>query len=427
MGSGGVDVSQNVSVSPPHDVSAPPAAGADPFAPELIPDPYPAYARLLAGEPFFHAPTRFWVVSRYDDVRQVVHEPRFSRADFRERARSSLGDGPLSRALGQFLLFRDPPDHTRLRSLVGQAFTRRAVDGLRQQIQATVDDLLDRVQGVQARGSLDLIAGLAYPLPVLVICALLGVPAAERARFRAWSAALAEGLEAASNPNPEAIARGDAAAEEVTAFFREQVAERRAEPREDLLSGLVAARDGADRLGEEELLATCLLLFIAGHETTVNLIGNGTLALLRNPDQLAQLRAEPALIGTAVEELLRFDSPVQRTFRVAEQEVELGGARIARGERVMALLGAANRDPRRFVDPDRLDLRRRDASQHLSFGGGIHYCVGAPLARLEAQLALGTLLRRLPDLRLLEETPAWRPALVFRGLRRLELGFTAAP
>jgi cytochrome P450 len=395
----------------------------DPFAPGLACDPYPTYARLLAVQPWQHEPTRFWIVSRYADVRTVLHDPRFSRADFRARAESTLGDGPLLRSLEQFLLFRDPPDHTRLRRLIAQVFTPAAVERLRQQIQSSVDDLLDRVAG---RDAIDVIADLAYPLPVLVIGALLGVPIADRTHFRGWSAALADGMAAAAFPQPDAIARGNGAVEEMTTYLRGLLAQRRAQPRADLLSDLLAARDGADRLSEEELLSTSLLLFFAGHETTVNLIGNGVLALLRHPDQLAEVQAEPGLMGNAVEELLRFDSPVQRTFRVATHDVELGGVRLRAGERVAALIGAANRDPRRFVDPDRLDVRRADARHHLSFGGGIHYCVGAPLARLEATIAITALLRRYPRIRLVEDRLAWRPNLVFRGLQRLPLAATAA-
>jgi pimeloyl-[acyl-carrier protein] synthase len=211
----------------------------------------------------------------------------------------------------------------------------------------------------------------------------------------------------------------------IVAYFRDLVAQRRAVPTDDLISDLIAARDGTDRLSEDELLATCALLFFAGHETTVNLIGNGMLALLRNPDQLQLLCTQPELIDNAVEELLRYDSPVQRTFRLAAEDVQFGNQRIRAGEQVMVMLGAANRDPRRFADPDRLDLLRVDAAQHLSFGGGMHYCVGAPLARMEAQVALTTLLQRLPGLRLRDEAPAWRPGLIFRGLRHLPLAFDA--
>jgi cytochrome P450 len=224
-------------------------------------------------------------------------------------------------------------------------------------------------------------------------------------------------------PNPDAIARGNGAVEEMGTYMQALLQARRQHPGDDLLSHLIAARDGSDRLTEDELLATSLLLFFAGHETTVNLVGNGLLALLRRPDQLGAVREEPALIGNAVEELLRFDSPVQRTFRAVAEDLELpGGTCLQQGQRVMALIGAANRDPRRFEHPDRLQVRRVDAKHHLSFGGGIHYCIGAPLARLEAEITLATALRKFPGLHLVDAAPAWRPNLIFRGLQRLPLG-----
>jgi cytochrome P450 len=374
----------------------------NPFAPELVSDPYPTYRRLLEEEPFFHERSGFWVVARHADVHQVLRDRRLGRADFAERARSQLGDGPLARAFTQFLLFKDPPDHTRLRG----------------QIEEAVEELLDRVP---ADGTLELIGDVAYPLLVLVICALLGVPPQDRGDFRAWSSAVAEGLDAITNPQPEPIGRANAGAEALGDYFRGLIAERRARPRDDLVSDLIAARDGADRLSEEELLGTVVLLFGAGHETTVNLIGNGALALLTHPEQTERLRAEPVLLPGAIEELLRFDSPVQRTVRTATEDVPVGGRTVRAGERVMALLGAANRDPHRFADPDRLDVARSDAQHHVSFGGGIHYCLGAPLARLEAQIAIGALLRRLPDARLVDAQPTWRPTLVLRGLTRLPL------
>jgi cytochrome P450 len=290
------------------------------------------------------------------------------------------------------------------------------VQRLREQIESTVETLLEPTE---AGASFDAIAQFAYPLPVLVIGALLGVPSADRVHFRSWSAALADGMESTVIPRPDAIARGNGAVEEMSIYLRGLIAERRRQPREDLLSELIAVRDGADRLTEDEMVATALMLFFGGHETTVNLIGNGLLALLRDPAQLSILQSDPALMRGAIDELLRFDSPVQRTFRVAEEPVELGGQHIQPGERVMVLIGAANRDPRRFSAPDVLDVRRADARNHLSLGGGIHYCVGAPLARLETEIALNRLLQRWPSLRLVDERPQWRFNFIFRGLQRL--------
>jgi cytochrome P450 len=390
----------------------------DPFAPALIEDPYPTYARLLEAEPWEHQPSAYWVVSRYADVRTVLYDPRFSRADFRERARSMVGEGPLASMSELFLLFRDPPDHTRLRRLVGQAFTPLAVERMRQQIGTAVDDLLEPLLD---SSTFDLIAELAYPLPVTVISALLGIPTNDREQFRGWSSALADGMEAMSRARPDALARGNGAVEEMTTYLSHLVAERRLEPRDDLLSDLIQARDGDDRLSEAELLATALLLFFAGHETTVNLIGNGLLALMRDASQLTLVRNDPRLVGNAVEELLRFDSPVQRSFRSTAEEVVLGGQRIPCGARVMALIGAANRDPRRFVDYDKLDVRRQDAKHHLSFGGGIHYCIGAPLVRLEAELTLTRVLQCLPRIAIDDVPVQWRANLIFRGLEHLQV------
>jgi pimeloyl-[acyl-carrier protein] synthase len=393
----------------------------DLFAPELLTDPYPTYARVRAERRIYYAAPPpagpFPVLSRYAEVQLALRDPRFGRAGFAHALRSALGDGPLARSFARWLLFQDPPDHTRLRSLVHQAFTPRAVARLQGQITALVERLLEALRG---RTAFDLIAEFAYPLPMLVICELLGVPPADRARFASWSAALATALDSVIRQRPENLARADAAAAGLTAYFRALVARRRRAPADDLLSGLVWAEQQGDHLSEDELLATCGLLLFAGHETTVNLLGNGTLALLRHPEQLERLREEPGLAASAVEELLRYDSPVQRTGRVALATVEVAqGQVIPAGERVTVLLGAANRDPRQFPQPDRLDLGRPNAGRHVSFGAGIHYCVGAPLARLEAQLALPALLRRFPRLRPPTEAPVWRRTFGLRGLQAL--------
>jgi cytochrome P450 len=392
----------------------------DLFAPSLVEDPYPALAAMRDRAPYFDESTRIWVLARYADVQAVLRNPRFTQSGFAERMARSLGSGPLTECLGRWLLFRDPPDHTRLRALVNQAFTPKAVERLRPTIQGAVDTLLT---SVEPTGRMDVIADLAYPLPVQVICALLGVPEADRAEFAVWSAALAESLDALSTHEVDVVRRGESATIGLGAYFRDLVRARRRAPGDDLLSALIAARDGADRLDEDELLATCILLFFAGHETTVNLIGNGVFALLRHPLELQRVRDDPALIDNAVEELLRYDAPLQRTARTIEDDVCIGGTRVPRGQRVMLLLGAANRDPRRFHAPDRLDVGRADARHHVSFGGGIHYCIGAPLARLEARVAIESILRRLHGLRLAEEAPTWRRTLLLRGLRSLPVTF----
>ena len=318
------------------------------------------------------------------------------------------------------MLFRDPPDHTRLRALVSRAFTPRVVEAMRPHIQEIVDGLLDRVEG--ARG-MDVIEDLAYPLPVTVICEMLGVPTADQDVFKQWSADIARSLDASILPaGSEVITRGQEAGDALREYFRSLIVVRRKSPQPDLLSALIAAEEQGDKLSEPELVATCVLLLIAGHETTVNLIGNGLLALLRHPAELRALADDPALIQTGVEELLRYDGPVQRTGRMTMADVEIGGRQIPKGSIVAAVIGAANRDPAHFADPDRLDVARRE-NRHIAFGFGIHFCLGAPLARIEGQVAIGTLLHRMPALKLVSDTPEWRESSVLRGLKTLPVTF----
>lgn len=398
----------------------------NPFLPEFIADPYPFYHRLRAEDPVHRTPLGFWVLTRYDDVVTLLRDQRFGRKGFEPLLAALFGSGSEQPGLVTSMLFRDPPDHTRLRALVSKAFTPRVVEGMRPHIQEIADRLLDAVRDTNA---MDVIADLAYPLPVVVICEMLGVPTADRDSFRQWSLDIARSLDAIGMQatgmltDPEVVVRGNGARRALTAYFRNGlIPERRKHPRADLLSALIAAEEQGDKLSEGELLATCNLLFVAGHETTVNLIGNGLLALLRHPDQLAALRQDPALIQSAVEELLRYDGPVQRTARIPHTDVEIGGKTIARGEMVVALIGAANRDPARFPEPDRLDITRPD-NDHIAFGAGIHFCLGASLARVEAQIALNALLRRMPGLTLATTAPEWRETSVLRGLRALPVTF----
>jgi pimeloyl-[acyl-carrier protein] synthase len=393
----------------------------NPFLPEFVADPYPFYARLRTEDPVHQSPMGLWVLTRYDDVARVLRDPRFGRKGFDELVNARFGTEPDQPGLATSMLFRDPPDHTRLRTLVSKAFTPRVIEGLRPHIQQIVDGLLDRVRD---RRAMDLIADLAFPLPVIVISEMLGVPAADRDRFRQWSQDVARSLDAIALPvGPEVIERGNAARRALGDYFRGLIAERRQRPQADLLTGLIAAEEQGDTLSPPELLATCVLLLVAGHETTVNLIGNGMLALLRHPAELRRLRAEPALLPSAVEELLRWDSPVQRTGRIAATDVELGGRLIPKGALVSAVVGAANRDPAHFPEPDRLDLARPD-NRHLAFGWGIHFCLGAPLARVEGQIAIGALARRLPGLALATDRPEWRESSALRGLRALPVTFS---
>jgi cytochrome P450 len=390
----------------------------NPMDPEFVANPYPTYHRLRAEDPVHLSPLGFWVLTRYDDVVTALRDSRFAKEAIAAFVAARFGIA--ISGIGLSMLDRDPPDHTRLRGLVSKAFTPRVVETLRPHIQQIVDGLLDRVQPA---GAMDLIDDFAYPLPVIVICEMLGVPVEDRERFRQWGLDIARGLDAIMlPPDSEVTQRSAVARTALTEYFRALIAERRAAPRADMLSGLIAAEEAGDKLSEEELLATCILLLVAGHETTVNLIGNGTLALLRHPDQLRKLRENPALIGTAIEELLRYDGPVQRTARIPSEDVVIGGRTIAKGEMVMPFIGAADRDPSQFPDPDRLDITRQD-NRHIAFGLGIHFCLGAPLARLEGQLAINTLVQRLPKLALATDTPPYRHSLTLRGLSTLPVAF----
>jgi cytochrome P450 len=390
----------------------------NPMDPEFLANPYPIYRRLRAEDPVHRSPLGFWILTRYEDVAFSLRDPRFAKEAIASFVAARFGMA--LPGIGISMLDRDPPDHTRLRGLVSKAFTPRVVERLRPHIQQIVDGLLDRVEGA---GSMDLIEAFAYPLPVIVICQMLGVPVADRDRFKQWGLDIARGLDSILlPPDSEVLSRSAASRRALSDYFRELIAERRASPREDLLSALIAAEEAGDKLNEEELLATCILLLVAGHETTVNLIGNGTLALLRHPDQLQRLREHPELISSAVEELLRYDGPVQRTARIPSEDVVLGEQTIAKGEMVMPFIGAADRDPAQFPDPDRLDIARAD-NRHIAFGWGIHFCLGAPLARVEGQLAILTLVQRLPKLALATDTPEYRQSLTLRGLIALPVTF----
>jgi cytochrome P450 len=315
----------------------------------------------------------------------------------------------------QSMLVMDPPDHTRIRKLVNKAFTPRRIAGLRGRIEELVREELDAVAG---QHEFELIAALAEPLPAIVIGELLGVPAEDRVQFKQWSTQLIQALGAATLEERQRM--GESAGESLLAYLGGVIAERRREPRDDLISAMLQAQEESDALSDGELLATSNLILIAGHETTTNLIGNGMLALLREPEQLGRLRADASLVPSAVEELLRFDGPVQATIRVATEDVAFGDQGIPAGSLVMVNIGAANRDPEVFADPDRLDIGR-DPNPHLGFGFGAHFCMGAPLARLEAQIAIGELVRRFPKLELVDEAPAYRENPILRGLKKLEL------
>ncbi|CCF85296.1 cytochrome P450 [Nitrolancea hollandica] len=391
--------------------------------PENLANPYPLYEQLRSEDPvLWDEFLGRWILTGYADVLGCLRDPRMS-AERVGALRSQLPEDvikelqPMERVFESWMLFLDPPDHTRLRGLVNKAFTPRRVEAMRPHIQQIVDELLDRVQNI---GRMDVIHDLAFPLPSTVIAEMLGVPPEDRDQFRRWSSDIVgiSGLII----DPDRAVRAQKSVLALMDYFREIVAQRRASPRDDLISAMIAADDQGKFLSDEELLATCVLLLEAGHETTTNLIGNGLLALLRHPDQLRTLRENPSIIGTAVEELLRYDSPVQLTARIATEDMEIGDKRVSGGNMVILLLGAANRDPAQFLNPNILDLYRRD-NRHLSFGQGIHYCLGAPLARIEGQIAFNTVLRRCPGLELTGEPLEWRQAVSLRGLLALPVRF----
>lgn len=387
----------------------------DPSLPEFQTNPYPFYRRLRTEAPvYWNVSNQAWVMTRYADVGAVLRDRRFltQKTFFPEGQFTAM-----QQIMQRWMLLSDPPAHTRLRGLVNKAFTPHMVDGLRRDIEGIVARLLDQVE---AAGTMELIRDLAFPLPVTVIAHMLGVPAADHDRFKRWSQAVAFLGEPIELATPEIVERANQAMMEFVDYFRALVAEKRRVPEDDLLSALIAAEEHGDRLTLDELLANAILLLFAGHETTVNLLGNGVLSLLRHPDQLALLRENPDLIRNAVEECLRYESPVQTTTRLVPEDVLYEGQALLKGHMVLLVLGAANRDPEQFPDPDRLDITRAD-NRHLAFGAGGHYCVGAPLSRLEAQIAIPMLLRRLPRLQLGPEPPQWRQSIAWRGLRTLPL------
>ena len=380
-------------------------------------DPYPYYDRLRAIEPI-HWNRDFWVSTRYADVTALLRDPRIGQPPdhTRDELQLLLEQGklsPLDVVRSHWMLSRNPPDHTRLRGLVSKAFTPAVVESLRPRIQTIVDELLDTVE---LRGTFDIIEGLAYPLPVMVISELLGVPYSDREIFKQLARDFTGSIDIA--PPAEAMTRAMAATDTLIDYFKKQIASHQLEPKNDLLSALLAAHEQGEKLREYELIGNCILLFLAGHETTMNLIGNGMLALLRNPDQLVKLRGDPSRIVDAVEELLRYDSPVQSSGRYILEDVVYGGKLLRRGQSIVFMFGAANRDPAQFSNPDRLDISRSD-NRHHAFGYGIHYCLGAPLARVEGQIAISTLVRRMPSLTLHEDGVVWRKSHQIRGLKTL--------
>jgi cytochrome P450 len=391
----------------------------NPWTPEFIADPYPFYHRLRAADPMHLTPLGFHVASRHADVTSILRDKRFGK-DFAGRMSRRFGpqilDEPVYGSMSYWMLQLDPPDHGRLRGLVVRAFTARRIEDMRPRIQEIVDGIIDRIED---RGRMDLIADFAFRLPVIVICDMLGIPEDDRQVFFISSRGSGRLLDLAPL-TPAEIAEQNGFSLAIADYFHRLFELRRRKPGDDLTSKLVQAEQDGDKLTNEELTANIILLFGAGHETTVNLIGNGLLALHRNPDQLRLLQDDPSRIVNAIEELLRYDSSVQVTGRTTLEDVEdIGGVPLPKAQTVVCLLGAANRDPAVYADPDRLDIARANVHP-VSFGGGIHHCVGAQLARIEREVAIGTLLRRLPNLRLDDiDRPDWRQTFVLRGLNKL--------
>ncbi|GAB2736120.1 cytochrome P450 [Streptomyces bullii] len=394
----------------------------DPWDPAFLADPYPAYAELRArGRVHHYEPTNQWLVPHHADVSALLRDRRLGRTYQHRFTHEEFGRTPPPPEHEPFhtlndhgMLDLEPPDHTRIRRLVSKAFTPRTVERLKPYVR----DLADRlVAELVAAGGGDLLTDVAEPLPVAVIAEMLGIPEGDRAPLRPWSADICGMYEL--NPSREAATRAVRASVEFSDYLRELIAERRKEPGDDLISGLIAAHDEGDRLTEQEMISTCVLLLNAGHEATVNATVNGWWALFRNPDQLAALRADHSLVPSAIEELMRYDTPLQLFERWVLDDIEIDGTTVPRGAEIAMLFGSANHDPAAFTDPGRLDLTRRD-NPHISFSAGIHYCIGAPLARIELAASMTALLEKAPTLRLTAE-PERKPNFVIRGLEGLSV------
>jgi pimeloyl-[acyl-carrier protein] synthase len=396
----------------------------NPLLPDYIIDPHPQLHRLRAEDPVHWSSTLgVWILTRYADVHAALRDSRFSCMAGRWEQyqkfflRGGSATSPMAEMYKRWMLQVDPPDHTRLRGLVNKAFTPRVVEKMRPAIQRSVDELIDRVI---ASGRMDVMSDLAFPLPIMVICDLLGVPREDNDKIRDWTAALLPSLSPAISA--AGVERVNSVIVEYREYFRDLARQRRAEPKDDMLSALIAAEENDQKLSEEELLATCILLAFAGHATTAQLTGRAMHFLLEHPDQRQKLMDDPSLIVSAIEEVCRYDSMLQIVYRTTKEPVTIGSKTIPANQMVFLSLAGANRDPAQFPDPDRFDITR-DASKHIAFAYGIHYCVGAPLARLEGQIAINTMLRRLPDLKLDTAGIRREPSLLLRGLTALPITF----
>ena len=396
------------------------------LSPAIFANPYPVYHQLRAQDPVHWSDAwGCWVLTRYKDVVSVLRDYlRFSNvgriASFLDQLPESMRSDirPLYENFSTGMPNTDPPEHTRIRSLVNRAFMPRVVEAMRPRMQAIVDGLLDTVEN---DGQMDVVSDFAYPLPAIIIAEMLGVPSEERDQFKRWSDDIVA-FHGTGRPRPDSVRRSLRGLLEAKEWLRRLIAQRRQHPRDDLLSALAAAEEEGDMLSETELLATCISLIVAGHETTTGLIGNGLLALLRHPDQVQKLKDAPELVATAIDEFLRYDTSFQRTWRLTAEDVEFAGEPIPRGQTVSLMLGAANRDPEQFPDPDRLDITRKP-NPHLAFGHGVHFCLGEPLARREAEIAFTTLLGRFPGLRLTSGAIEWHENNTFHNLKSLPVVF----
>lgn len=394
--------------------------GFNPAMPEFRANPYPIYHLLRSAMPVFRTPIGPWLVSRYADGDIILKDKRYATIDLKRIGEAAqLPSTEMLEAVRQTMamtmLFMDPPKHGRIRGLVNKAFSPRMIESLRPRIQQIADDLISQFD---SQSRIDLISQFAYPLPVIVIAEMLGIPSEDRDLFRKWTTDLAPLIDFVQDLG--IVERAMKAMEQTREYFVKLVDERRKSPREDLVSALIAAEEKGDHLTLDEMLANIVLLLGAGHETTANLIGNGVLALLRNPGELEKLRSDPSLIKSAVEECLRYESPVQATARRTLEDVQIGGISVRKDSYVIVLIGACNRDPARFAEPDRFDIARLD-NEHLAFGGGIHYCLGANLARVEGEIAIRSLMANVNNWCLTSEAIAYRDMFNLRGLKALPL------
>ena len=397
----------------------------DLFCDGRLADPYPFFRRLRGEDPVHHSERLdSWLLTRYDDVLAASRDRRFSsdRVSVNMSALSEP-DRTRFRSLGEhvsnWLGFTDPPKHTRMRGLISGVFTPALAENMRDRTQEIVDDLID---GVEGSGRMDLVGDLAYPLPATVICEILGVPAGDQRQFKVWADDIAAFVGATGPYAARAAERAEESRKELTGMFRELTLQRRREPREDLITALAAKEGEEEGLTEQELLGLCVFLFVAGFETTVSLISNGMLLLLQNRGELERLRSDPSLMETAIEEFLRYESPIQLDTRLISEDVELRGRSLRKGQAVIMVRAAANRDPAQFPDPDRFDVGRQN-NRHVAFGWGIHFCLGAPLARVEARIAVRTLLERLPNMRLENDQVDWWANMTLRSLRSMPVVF----